>query len=129
MGSHGDVLQVSWQKVPSCVCVGIVHDTQPFGIEFMRMLQVSVGSVRIPPEEGSAPLQVMFATSKHLVKLGHKGAILDRSYTKDDPPVEHIDGVEIIRLRVPQVPSPKRPHIACSYSCCPSFLSVDRSNH
>jgi hypothetical protein len=64
----------------------------------MRIVQVSVGSVRIPPKEGSAPLQVMFNTSKYLAKLGHKVAILDRRYTKDDPPVEHIDGVEIIRL-------------------------------
>ena len=102
-------MQVSWQKVPLCVPVGNVHDTQLFGIEFMRIVQVSVGSVRIPPKEGSAPLQVMFATSKELAKLGHEVAILDRSYTKDDPSVEHIDGVEIIRLRAPQLPPLKSP--------------------
>jgi glycosyltransferase involved in cell wall biosynthesis len=75
----------------------------------MRIVQVSVGSVRMPPKEGSAPLQVIFNTSKHLARLGHQVVILDRRYTKDDPPVEHIDGVEIVRLRAPQVPSPKSP--------------------
>jgi len=75
----------------------------------MRIVQVSVGSVRMPPKEGSAPLQVIFNTSKHLAKLGHQVVILDRRYTKDDPPVEHIDGVEIVRLRSPQIPSPRSP--------------------
>ena len=102
-------MQVSCHKVPSSVEVGNVHDTRLSGIRFMRIVQVSVGSVKIPPKEGSAPLQVMFNTSKYLAKLGHKVAILDRRYTKDDPPVEHIDGVEIIRLRAPQVPTLKSP--------------------
>jgi glycosyltransferase involved in cell wall biosynthesis len=75
----------------------------------MRIVQVSVGSVRMPPKEGSAPLQVIFNTSKHLARLGHQVVILDRKYTKDDPPVEHIDGVEIVRLRAPRIPSPKSP--------------------
>jgi glycosyltransferase involved in cell wall biosynthesis len=75
----------------------------------MRIVQVSVGSVRMPPKEGSAPLQVIFNTSKHLVKLGHQVVILDRKYARDDPPVEHMDGVEIVRLRAPQIPSPKSP--------------------
>ncbi len=75
----------------------------------MRIVQVSVGSVRMPPKEGSAPLQVIFNTSKHLARLGHQVVILDRWYTKDDPAVEHLDGVEIVRLRAPQIPSPKSP--------------------
>jgi len=75
----------------------------------MRIVQVSVGSVRMPPKEGSAPLQVIFNTSKHLARMGHQVVIFDRKYTKDDPPVEHIDGVEIVRLRAPQIPSPKSP--------------------
>jgi len=75
----------------------------------MRIVQVSVGSVRMPPKEGSAPLQVIVNTSKHLARLGHQVVILDRKYTKDDPPVEHIDGVEIVRLKIMQVPFAKAP--------------------
>ncbi len=75
----------------------------------MRIVQVSVGSVRMPPKEGSAPLQVIFNTSKHMAKMGHEVIILDRKYSKHDPPVEHIDGVEIVRLIAPQIPSPKSP--------------------
>ena len=75
----------------------------------MRIVQVSVGSVRMPPKEGSAPLQVIFNTSKHLARLGHQVVILDRKYNRDDHPVEHIDGVEIVRLGAPKIPSAKSP--------------------
>lgn len=75
----------------------------------MRIVQVSAGSVRMPPKEGSAPLQVIFNTSKHLAMLGHAVVILDRRYTKNDPPIEHIDGVEIVRLKALQVPFGKAP--------------------
>jgi glycosyltransferase involved in cell wall biosynthesis len=70
----------------------------------MRIVQVSVGSVRMPPKEGSAPLQVIFNTSKHVAKLGHQAIILDRRYNQDDPHVEQFEGVEIVRLKVVQVP-------------------------
>ncbi len=50
----------------------------------MRIVQVSVGSVRMPPKEGSAPLQVIFNTSKHLAKMGHEVIILDRKYSKNE---------------------------------------------
>jgi len=73
------------------------------------IVQVSVGSVRMPPKEGSAPLQVIFNTSKHLVRLGHQVVILDRWYTKDDPAVEQLEGVEIVRLKVMQLPFGKAP--------------------
>ena len=75
----------------------------------MRIVQVSVGSVRMPPKEGSAPLQVIFNTSKHLVRLGHQVVILDRQYTKDDPAVEQLEGVEIVRLKVMQFPFGRAP--------------------
>jgi len=75
----------------------------------MRIVQVSVGSVRMPPKEGSAPLQVIFNTSKHLAMLGNQVVILDRKYTKDDPPAECLEGVEIVRLKVMQMPSGKAP--------------------
>jgi len=69
----------------------------------MRIVQVSVGSVRMPPKEGSAPLQVIFSTSKHLVRMGHEVLILDRRYHRYDPPVERVEGVEIVRLRAPTI--------------------------
>ena len=70
----------------------------------MRIIQVSVGSVRMPPKEGSAPLQVIFNTSKHLARMDHQVVILDRKYSKDDLDVDHVEGVEIARLKVMQVP-------------------------
>lgn len=75
----------------------------------MRIVQVSVGSVRMPPSEGSAPLQVIFNTSKHLARMNHQVIILDRKYSKDDPDVDHVEGVEIARLKVMQVPLVKAP--------------------
>jgi len=75
----------------------------------MMIVQVSVGSVRMPPREGSAPLQVIFNTSKHLARLGHRVVIIDRRYTKDDPALEQLEGVEIVRLKVMQVRFAKAP--------------------
>jgi len=75
----------------------------------MRIVQVSVGSVRMPPKEGSAPLQVIFNTSKHLARMGHQVVILDRKYSKDDLDVDHVEGVEIARLTAIQVPLIKTP--------------------
>ena len=75
----------------------------------MRIVQVSVGSVRMPPKEGSAPLQVIFNTSKHFAKLGHRVVVLDRKYTRDDAPAEQLEGVEIVRLKVMQFPFSKAP--------------------
>ena len=75
----------------------------------MRIVQVSVGSVRMPPREGSAPLQVIFNTSKHLARIGHKVIILDRRYSRDDLPVEEIEGVEIVRLSAIQILASKAP--------------------
>lgn len=75
----------------------------------MRIVQVSVGSVRMPPKEGSAPLQVIFNTSKHLARMGHEVVILDRKYSKDDSDVDHVEGVGIARLTAMQVPLFKAP--------------------
>jgi len=75
----------------------------------MRIVQVSVGSVRMPPKEGSAPLQVIFNTSKQLARTGHQVIILDRKHWKRDPSVEEVEGVEIARLNVIQLPSSRAP--------------------
>jgi glycosyltransferase involved in cell wall biosynthesis len=78
-------------------------------MDSMRIVQVSVGSVRMPPNEGSAPLQVIFNISKHMASLGHQVVILDRRYTKDDPAAEQVAGVEIVRLKAIQVSFGKAP--------------------
>ncbi len=77
----------------------------------VRIVQVSVGSVRMPPKEGSAPLQVIFNTSKQLARIGHQVIILDRKYRKRDPSVEEVEGVEIARLNVIQLPSSRAPGV------------------
>ena len=77
----------------------------------MRIVQVSVGSVRMPPEEGSAPLQVIFNTSRHLAREGHQVVILDRKYSKNDPAIEEIERIKIARLNVIQLPSSKAPGV------------------
>ena len=77
----------------------------------MRIVQVSVGSVKMPPKEGSAPLQVIFNTSKQLARIGHQVIILDRKYRKRDPSVEQVEGVVIARLNVIQLPSSKAPGV------------------
>ena len=77
----------------------------------MNIVQVSVGSVRIPPKEGSAPLQVMFNTSRHLARMGHRVIILDRKYSKQDPDIEEIEGVEVVRLKAIRLPVCARPAI------------------
>ena len=72
----------------------------------MRIVQVPVGSVRMPPKEGSAPLQVIFNISKQLAKIGHEVIILDRRYSKDDPAIEAIEELKIVRLTSAQVRIP-----------------------
>ena len=75
----------------------------------MRIVQVSVGSVRMPPKEGSAPLQVIFNTSKQLAKMGQEVIILDRKYSKHDPAIEQIEGVQVTRLKALQLPAVRKP--------------------
>jgi glycosyltransferase involved in cell wall biosynthesis len=74
------------------------------GLEFMRIVQVSVGSARMPPTEGSAPLQVIFNLSKHLASMGHQVTILDSRYSREDPDSEFYDGLEIARLNSCKIP-------------------------
>jgi glycosyltransferase involved in cell wall biosynthesis len=67
----------------------------------MRIVQVSVGSVRMPPAEGWAPMQVMINTSKHLARMGHEVVVLDRKHSNVDSDVENVDGISIVRLKAP----------------------------
>jgi len=73
----------------------------------MRIVQVPIGSARMPPKEGGAPLQVIFHTSKHLAKMGHEVVILDSRYSSQDAPIENINGVKIVRLNFRKIPVPK----------------------
>jgi glycosyltransferase involved in cell wall biosynthesis len=73
----------------------------------MRIVQVPIGSARMPPKEGSAPLQVIFHTSKHLAKIGHDVVILDSRYSPEDAAVEYVDELKIVRLSFRKVPVPK----------------------
>lgn len=77
----------------------------------MKIVQVSVGSVKMPPKEGNAPLQVIFNTSRQLANMGHEVIILDRKYSKNDPDVEPIEGVEIVRLKAMQARLGKAPRL------------------
>ncbi len=73
----------------------------------MRIVQVPIGSARMPPKEGGAPLQVIFHTSKHLAKMGHDVVILDSRYSPEDAAVEYVDELKIVRLNFRKVPVPK----------------------
>lgn len=75
----------------------------------MRIVQVPIGSARMPPKEGGAPLQVIFHTSKHLAKMGHDVVIPDSRYSLEDAAVEYIDELKIVRLNFRKVPVPKSP--------------------
>jgi glycosyltransferase involved in cell wall biosynthesis len=70
----------------------------------MRIVCVSVGSMRVPPTEGGAPLQVLFNTSKHLAKMGHEVIILDSRYSREDSAIEYFDDLKIVRLNSPKIP-------------------------
>ena len=48
-------------------------------------------------------MQVMINTSKHLARMGHEVIVLDRSYSTNDPSVESVEGMSIVRLKAPQL--------------------------
>lgn len=73
----------------------------------MRIVQVSVGSMRVPPEQGGAPLQVIFNTSKHLARMGHDVTILDSRYSKEDAAIDCFNGLKIRRLKSIKLPVPR----------------------
>lgn len=43
--------------------------------------------------------------SLQMSKLGHGVTILDRKYSQGDPDTEHIEGVEVVRLKARRFPS------------------------
>ncbi len=65
----------------------------------MNIVQVSGGEVRIPQEKGGGAQEFILAVSRCLSQMGHNVAILDRKYSNEEPDIEDIDGVKIVRLR------------------------------
>ena len=64
----------------------------------MRILQISTGVQKIPPDKAGSPEGHITLLSKQLVKMGHEVTILDRKYASSDPSSEQFEGIEIIRL-------------------------------
>ena len=64
----------------------------------MNIIQVSVGELKIPVKAGAVEV-IILNLSKALVKKGHCVTIIDRKYSKDDPDIEYIDEIKIVRLR------------------------------
>jgi len=73
----------------------------------MRIVQLSVGSKRLPPQKGGATLQVIFNTSKHLAKMGHEVVILDSRYSHEDATIDYVGELRIVRLKSRRVPVPE----------------------
>jgi glycosyltransferase involved in cell wall biosynthesis len=65
----------------------------------VNIVQVSSGQVRIPVEKGGAVEEFTVALSRCLSQMGQNVTILDRKYSNDDPNVDHINGVKIVRLK------------------------------
>ncbi len=65
----------------------------------MNILLVSGGWVRIPPQEGGGVEVYLFNLAEQITKLGHDVFLIDGKYTKNDPDVEIINGVKVIRLK------------------------------
>ena len=70
----------------------------------MNIVQISSGELKIPVDRGGGIEAYILHLSKALSQAGHSVIIVDRKYTRADPDVEHIDGVEIVRLKVRRFP-------------------------
>jgi glycosyltransferase involved in cell wall biosynthesis len=63
----------------------------------MKIVLVSGGWVRIPPQEGGGAEAFILNLGKQLVMLGHEVILLDRKYSATDVTNENIDGIKVIR--------------------------------
>ncbi len=54
----------------------------------MKILQISGGELKIPPEKGGAIELHILSISREFIKSGHSVTILDRIYTEGDLPNE-----------------------------------------
>ena len=71
----------------------------------MNILQVSSGELRIPVERGGGIEAPLLELSLQMSKLGHSVTILDRKYFQNDPDIEYIEGVKVVRLKARRVSS------------------------
>lgn len=65
----------------------------------MNICEVSVGHIRIPTEFMAPVEAYSVSVSKEFSQMGHNVTILDRRYSKTDPPSEYMDGIRIVRLK------------------------------
>ena len=75
----------------------------------MKIVQISSGKAEGALKKITAHETVIFNTSKHLARMGHEVVILDRRYSKDNPPSDLIEDVTIVRLNVMRVHLSKAP--------------------
>lgn len=69
----------------------------------MKIVQISSGKAEGAQKKITAHETVIFNTSKHLARMGHEVVVLDRRYSKDNPPIDCIEDVTIVRLNVMRV--------------------------
>ena len=59
----------------------------------MKILHISTGIQRIPPDKAGNPEGHMFFLSRQLANMGQEVTIVDRKHSSSDPPLEQVDGV------------------------------------
>ena len=69
----------------------------------MNIVQVTGGELRIPVKTGGGAENLVLNISKRLSQAGHSVTILDRKYSPEDPDVEYIDNVKIVRLKARRI--------------------------
>lgn len=65
----------------------------------MKILHITGGHIRIPPKMGGGAEAVIYNISRQMAIKGHDVTILDRSYSKNDSPVDKIGDMKIIRIK------------------------------
>lgn len=64
----------------------------------MKVLQISAGLIKIPPERGGGVEEMLFSLARYLAHVGHNVTVVDGKFMSSEPTIEHIDGVKIVRL-------------------------------
>lgn len=69
----------------------------------MNIILITSGWARIPPQEGGGIEVYLFNVAQQITKMGHDVVLIDGKYTKDDPDIEIINGVKVVRLKSSKV--------------------------
>ncbi len=64
----------------------------------MKIILVTGGWVRIPPQQGGGAEAYLFNLAKQLASMGHEVTVIDRKYSRSDPEIEYVATFKIIRL-------------------------------